>query len=43
MPVRLHPQILWVSEHLHHLRQSLPAIAEPALHVAELRRTPWWR
>ena len=43
MPVHHHPHVLWVREHLDHLRQNLPAVTEPALHMAELRRTPWWR
>jgi hypothetical protein len=38
-----HPHLLWVQEHLHHLSQSAQMIAEPALHVAEVRRRPWWR
>jgi uncharacterized membrane protein YccC len=38
-----HPHLLWVQEHLHHLSHSAPALAEPALHVAEARRRPWWR
>jgi hypothetical protein len=40
---RPHPHMLWVQEHLHHLSQSAQAIAEPALHLAEARRRPWWR
>jgi uncharacterized membrane protein YccC len=43
MPAHHHPPTLWVREHLYHLRQNLPAVTEPALHVAELRRNPWWR
>jgi uncharacterized membrane protein YccC len=42
-PHRLHPHMLWVQEHLHHLSYSAQAIAKPALHVAEARRRPWWR
>jgi len=38
-----HPHLLWVQDHLHHLSLSAQAIAEPALHVAEARRHPWWR
>ena len=38
-----HPNELWVSEHLHHLAQHVAAVPVPAQHVAELRRTPWWR
>jgi hypothetical protein len=38
-----HPHLLWVQDHLHHLSRSAQAIAEPALHLAEIRRRPWWR
>jgi uncharacterized membrane protein YccC len=38
-----HPQTLWVREYLHHLGQHAAAVPGPALHVAELRRLPWWR
>jgi uncharacterized membrane protein YccC len=38
-----HPQVLWVREHLHHLRQHVASLPEPSLHLAEVRRTPWWR
>jgi hypothetical protein len=38
-----HPHLLWVHEHLQHLSLHIPAIAEPASHVAEQRRLPWWR
>jgi hypothetical protein len=38
-----HPHLLWVQEHLHHLSASAQAVAEPALHMAEIRRRPWWR
>ena len=38
-----HPHLLWVQEHLQHLSSHAPAIAEPAAHVAEQRRVPWWR
>ena len=41
--VHHHPQTLWVREHLHHLRQHVASLPEPALHLAEVRRTPWWR
>ena len=37
-----HPHALWVREHLHHLAQHAGGPV-PAHHVAELRRTPWWR
>jgi len=40
---RLHPHLLWVQEHLHHLARNAPAISEPALHLAQARRRPWWR
>src|SRR5262249_55907604 len=32
---RLHPHLLWVQEHLHHLSQSAQVLSEPALRVAE--------
>jgi hypothetical protein len=38
-----HPHLLWVQEHLHHLGQSARMVSEPALHVAQIRRRPWWR
>src|SRR5690349_24801182 len=38
-----HPHLLWVHEHLQHLSLHIRAIAEPASHVAEQRRLPWWR
>ena len=38
-----HAHLLWVHEHLQHLSSHIPAIAEPASHVAEQRRLPWWR
>jgi uncharacterized membrane protein YccC len=38
-----HPHLLWVHEHLQHLSSHVHAIAEPASHVAEQRRLPWWR
>jgi uncharacterized membrane protein YccC len=34
---------LWVREHLRHLHQHAHAIPVPAAHIAEVRRTPWWR
>jgi len=40
---RSHPHLLWVQDHLHHLSLCAQAITEPALHVAESRRHPWWR
>jgi uncharacterized membrane protein YccC len=42
-PGAVHPHLLWVQEHLHHLSNSAQMIREPALHVAEARRRPWWR
>jgi uncharacterized membrane protein YccC len=38
-----HPHLLWVHEHLQHLGAHAQAIADPAAHVAEQRRLPWWR
>jgi hypothetical protein len=38
-----HPHLLWVHEHLEHLSSHAYAIADPAAHVAEQRRVPWWR
>src|SRR6266568_743828 len=38
-----HPHLLWVHEHLQHLSSHAQAIADPASHVAEQRRLPWWR
>ena len=38
-----HPHLLWVHEHLQHLSSHAQAITEPATHVAEQRRVPWWR
>jgi uncharacterized membrane protein YccC len=35
--------LLWVGEHLEHLGSHAVTITEPAFHVAELRRIPWWR
>jgi uncharacterized membrane protein YccC len=40
---RHHPHLLWVHEHLQHLSSHAQAITEPATHVAEQRRQPWWR
>jgi hypothetical protein len=42
-PAHPHRSTLWVREHLQHLGQHVSAVSEPALHVAELRRVPWWR
>jgi uncharacterized membrane protein YccC len=38
-----HPHLLWVHEHLQHLSSHARAISDPAGHVAEQRRLPWWR
>jgi Fusaric acid resistance protein-like len=38
-----HPHLLWVQEHLHHLSKDAQTVSEPALHIAEVRRRPWWR
>jgi uncharacterized membrane protein YccC len=38
-----HPHLLWVHEHLQHLSSHARAITDPAAHVAEQRRLPWWR
>ena len=38
-----HPHLLWVHEHLQHLSSHVRAITDPASHVAEQRRVPWWR
>ncbi len=38
-----HPHLLWVSEHLQHLSSHAAGITDPASHVAEQRRLPWWR
>ena len=37
------PHLLYVHEHLHHLRSRLAAIGGPALRMAEIRQQPWWR
>ena len=42
-PSPVHPHLLWVQEHLHHLSQSAQTISAPAQRVAEARRRPWWR
>jgi uncharacterized membrane protein YccC len=38
-----HPHLLWVNEHLQHLSSHAHVITDPASHVAEQRRLPWWR
>jgi len=35
--------VLWVRERLRHLQDHASAITEPAMRLAQLRRTPWWR
>jgi hypothetical protein len=37
------PRLLWVHEHLHHLSERAHTISGPAVRVAQLRQTPWWR
>jgi hypothetical protein len=39
----VHPHLLWVQEHLHHLSQSAQTVSAPAQRAAEARRRPWWR
>jgi len=39
----LHHDLIWIREHLEHLGSNAHAIPEPAAHVAEQRRLPWWR
>jgi uncharacterized membrane protein YccC len=43
VPPHHHRHALWVREHLLHLGQHAGTVPGPALHVAELRRLPWWR
>ncbi|WP_225078521.1 FUSC family protein [Streptomyces sp. CoT10] len=38
-----HPHLFWVQEHLHHLSKGAQSVSEPAQHMAEVRRRPWWR
>ncbi|HEV3066671.1 MAG TPA: FUSC family protein [Streptosporangiaceae bacterium] len=42
-PPPVHPHLLWVQEHLHHLSQSAQTVSAPAQRAAEARRRPWWR
>jgi uncharacterized membrane protein YccC len=42
-PPPVHPHLLWVQEHLHHLSESAQTVSAPAQRVAEARRRPWWR
>jgi hypothetical protein len=39
----VHPHLLWVQEHLHHLSQSAQTVSASAQRVAEARQRPWWR
>lgn len=34
---------VWLCEHLDHLAEHLHELTGPAVKLAELRRTPWWR
>ena len=34
--------LIWVDEHLRQLAEHAPTLVEPATHVAEQRRVPWW-
>ncbi|HWX73956.1 MAG TPA: FUSC family protein, partial [Solirubrobacteraceae bacterium] len=34
---------VWLCEHLDHLSEHLAELVQPAEHVAEIRRRPWWR
>lgn len=36
-------QAVWLSEHLDHLTEHLNELVPPAIHLAEVRRRPWWR
>jgi hypothetical protein len=38
-----HHTLLWIREHLRHLGSHAQVITEPAAHLAEQRRVPWWR
>jgi uncharacterized membrane protein YccC len=42
-PFPVHPDALWVRDHLIHLGSHSAALVEPARRLAALRRTPWWR
>jgi uncharacterized membrane protein YccC len=35
--------LVWLCENLNHLTEHLGELVEPAAHVAEIRRRPWWR
>jgi uncharacterized membrane protein YccC len=34
---------IWLREYLEHLAQNTEVLTTPAMHVAEIRRRPWWR
>jgi uncharacterized membrane protein YccC len=34
---------IWLCEYLSHLSEHLGELVEPAAHMAEVRRRPWWR
>jgi hypothetical protein len=34
---------IWLREHLDHLAEHLEVLVDPANHLADVRRRPWWR
>ena len=34
---------IWLREHFDHLAEHLCELIQPAAHIAEIRRRPWWR
>jgi len=36
-------QTIWLGEHVDHLTDHLSELVEPAAHLAQVRRRPWWR
>jgi uncharacterized membrane protein YccC len=42
-PVHVHPEAIWLRDHLTHLGSNASELAGPASRLAALRRTPWWR
>lgn len=38
-----HTHLLWIREHLEHLSSHARTVTDPAAHIAEQRRLPWWR
>jgi uncharacterized membrane protein YccC len=36
-------EAIWLCEHLDHLTEHLCELVQPAAHVAQIRRRPWWR